>query len=130
MSQRRVQVDIRGTSRGNCSQTVTDALASLAGSPRRTSTTPPTRGRSRTDPEAVSPGEIYDAIEAADVPLVRDDPLDAVKAIRVGEGTLARIEQSPVRALGHNTATSRWPRSARSSRCSRPAPRRSPRRRS
>jgi len=44
------------------------------------------------------------AIEAADVTLMRDDPLDVVKAIRVSEGTLAKIQQNLVWALGYNTA--------------------------
>jgi Cu+-exporting ATPase len=44
------------------------------------------------------------AIEAADVTLMRDDPLDVVKAIRISEATLAKIEQNLVWALGYNTA--------------------------
>ncbi|ELY85246.1 heavy metal translocating P-type ATPase [Natrinema altunense] len=44
------------------------------------------------------------AIEAADVTLMRDDPLDVVKAIRVSEATLAKIKQNLVWALGYNTA--------------------------
>jgi len=44
------------------------------------------------------------AIEAADVTLMRDDPLDVVKAIRISEGTLAKIEQNLFWALGYNTA--------------------------
>jgi Cu+-exporting ATPase len=44
------------------------------------------------------------AIEAADVTLMRDDPLDVVKAIRVSEGTLAKIKQNLFWALGYNTA--------------------------
>jgi Cu+-exporting ATPase len=44
------------------------------------------------------------AIEAADVTLMRDDPLDVVKAIRVSEGTLAKIQQNLFWALGYNTA--------------------------
>ncbi|MFB6079753.1 MAG: HAD-IC family P-type ATPase [Haloferacaceae archaeon] len=44
------------------------------------------------------------AIEAADVTLMRDDPLDVLKAIRVGEGTLAKIRQNLFWALGYNTA--------------------------
>ncbi len=44
------------------------------------------------------------AIEAADVTLMRDDPRDVVKAIRVGEGTLAKIRQNLFWALGYNTA--------------------------
>jgi Cu+-exporting ATPase len=44
------------------------------------------------------------AIEAADVTLMRDDPLDVVKAIRVSEGTLNKIKQNLFWALGYNTA--------------------------
>ena len=44
------------------------------------------------------------AIEAADVTLMRDDPLDVVKAIRISEATLRKIEQNLVWALGYNTA--------------------------
>jgi len=44
------------------------------------------------------------AIEAADVTLMRDDPYDVVKAVRVGEGTLAKIKQNLFWALGYNTA--------------------------
>jgi len=44
------------------------------------------------------------AIEAADVTLMRDDPYDVVKALRVGEGTLAKIKQNLFWALGYNTA--------------------------
>jgi Cu+-exporting ATPase len=44
------------------------------------------------------------AIEAADVTLVRSDPEDVLKAIRVSEGTLAKIRQNLFWALGYNTA--------------------------
>jgi Cu+-exporting ATPase len=44
------------------------------------------------------------AIEAADVTLMRDDPLDVVKAIRISHATLAKIRQNLVWALGYNTA--------------------------
>jgi Cu+-exporting ATPase len=44
------------------------------------------------------------AVEAADVTLMRSDPLDVVKAIRVSEATLAKIKQNLVWALGYNTA--------------------------
>ncbi|WP_435147462.1 heavy metal translocating P-type ATPase [Halobaculum sp. P14] len=44
------------------------------------------------------------AIEAADVTLMRSDPLDVVKAINVSEGTLAKIKQNLFWALGYNTA--------------------------
>jgi Cu+-exporting ATPase len=44
------------------------------------------------------------AIEAADVTLMRDDPLDVVKAIRISEATLTKIKQNLVWALGYNTA--------------------------
>ncbi|WP_135363227.1 heavy metal translocating P-type ATPase [Halosimplex halophilum] len=44
------------------------------------------------------------AIEAADVTLMRSDPLDVVKAVRVSEGTLSKIKQNLFWALGYNTA--------------------------
>ena len=44
------------------------------------------------------------AIEAADVTLMRDDPADVLKAIRVSEGTLSKIKQNLFWALGYNTA--------------------------
>ncbi|WP_075937803.1 heavy metal translocating P-type ATPase [Halosegnis longus] len=44
------------------------------------------------------------AIEAADVTLMRDDPVDVVKAVRISEATLAKIKQNLVWALGYNTA--------------------------
>ncbi len=44
------------------------------------------------------------AIEAADVTLMRDDPRDAVKAIHISAGTLAKIRQNLFWALGYNTA--------------------------
>ncbi|MEF8907342.1 MAG: heavy metal translocating P-type ATPase [Haloarculaceae archaeon] len=44
------------------------------------------------------------AIEAADVTLMRDDPLDVVKAVRISDATLAKIRQNLVWALGYNTA--------------------------
>ncbi|MFC5136139.1 MULTISPECIES: heavy metal translocating P-type ATPase [Haloferacaceae] len=44
------------------------------------------------------------AIEAADVTLMRDDPVDVVKAIRISDATLAKIRQNLVWALGYNTA--------------------------
>jgi Cu+-exporting ATPase len=44
------------------------------------------------------------AIEAADVTLMRDDPVDVVKAIRISDATLAKIKQNLVWALGYNTA--------------------------
>ncbi|PSQ52467.1 heavy metal translocating P-type ATPase [Halobacteriales archaeon SW_8_65_20] len=44
------------------------------------------------------------AIEAADVTLMRDDPVDVVKAIRISEATLQKIKQNLVWALGYNTA--------------------------
>ncbi len=44
------------------------------------------------------------AIEAADVTLMRSDPLDVLKAIRVSEATLAKIRQNLVWALGYNAA--------------------------
>ncbi|AZH26197.1 heavy metal translocating P-type ATPase [Haloplanus aerogenes] len=44
------------------------------------------------------------AIEAADVTLMRNDPLDVVKAIRISDATLAKIQQNLVWALGYNTA--------------------------
>jgi len=44
------------------------------------------------------------AIEAADLTLMRDDPLDVVKAIRISDATLKKIKQNLVWALGYNTA--------------------------
>jgi Cu+-exporting ATPase len=44
------------------------------------------------------------AIEAADVTLMRDDPLDVVKAIRISDGTLRKIKQNLFWAFGYNTA--------------------------
>ncbi|ELZ12257.1 copper-transporting ATPase [Halovivax asiaticus JCM 14624] len=43
------------------------------------------------------------AIEAADVTLMRDDPVDVVKAIRISDATLQKIKQNLVWALGYNT---------------------------
>jgi Cu+-exporting ATPase len=44
------------------------------------------------------------AIEAADVTLMRDDPMDVLKAIRVSDGSLSKIKQNLFWALGYNTA--------------------------
>jgi len=44
------------------------------------------------------------AIEAADVTLMTDDPLDVVKAIRISDATLQKIKQNLVWAFGYNTA--------------------------
>jgi len=44
------------------------------------------------------------AIEAADVTLMRDDPVDVVRAIRISDATLQKIKQNLVWALGYNTA--------------------------
>jgi len=44
------------------------------------------------------------AIEAADVTLLRDDPRDVTKAIRISAGTLSKIKQNLFWALGYNTA--------------------------
>ncbi len=44
------------------------------------------------------------AIEAADVTLMRDDPLDVVKAIRISDATLRKIKQNLGWALGYNTS--------------------------
>jgi Cu+-exporting ATPase len=44
------------------------------------------------------------AIEAADVTLMRSDPADVVKAVRISEGTLAKVRQNLFWALGYNTA--------------------------
>ncbi|WP_123538922.1 MULTISPECIES: heavy metal translocating P-type ATPase [Halobacteriales] len=44
------------------------------------------------------------AIEAADLTLMRDDPLDVVKAIRISDATLKKIKQNLVWAFGYNTA--------------------------
>lgn len=44
------------------------------------------------------------AIEAADITLMRDDPIDVLKAIRISNATLMKIKQNLVWALGYNTA--------------------------
>ncbi|MFD1514397.1 heavy metal translocating P-type ATPase [Halomarina rubra] len=44
------------------------------------------------------------AIEAADVTLMRNDPVDVVKAIRISDATLSKVKQNLVWALGYNTA--------------------------
>ncbi|WP_438267112.1 heavy metal translocating P-type ATPase [Haladaptatus salinisoli] len=44
------------------------------------------------------------AIEAADVTLMRDDPRDVLKAVRISAGTLSKIKQNLFWALGYNTA--------------------------
>ena len=44
------------------------------------------------------------AIEAADVTLMHDDPLDVLRAIRISDGTLRKIKQNLFWALGYNTA--------------------------
>jgi len=44
------------------------------------------------------------AIEAADITLMRDDPVDVVKAIRISDATLQKIKQNLVWALGYNTS--------------------------
>ncbi|MFB6284834.1 MAG: HAD-IC family P-type ATPase, partial [Halobacteria archaeon] len=44
------------------------------------------------------------AIEAADITLMRDDPLDVVKAVRISDATLRKVKQNLVWALGYNTA--------------------------
>ena len=44
------------------------------------------------------------AIEAADVTLMRSDPGDVVKAIRISDATLQKIKQNLLWALGYNTA--------------------------
>ncbi|MBX0323047.1 heavy metal translocating P-type ATPase [Halomicroarcula sp. F13] len=43
------------------------------------------------------------AIEAADVTLLRDDPADVLKAIRISSATLQKIKQNLFWALGYNT---------------------------
>jgi Cu+-exporting ATPase len=43
------------------------------------------------------------AIEAADVTLMRDDPADVLKSIRISEATMAKIKQNLFWALGYNT---------------------------
>ena len=44
------------------------------------------------------------AVEAADVTLLRDDPVDVVRAVRVSEATLRKVRQNLFWALGYNTA--------------------------
>jgi len=43
------------------------------------------------------------AIEAADVTLLRDDPADVLKTIRISEASLQKIKQNLFWALGYNT---------------------------
>lgn len=43
------------------------------------------------------------AIEAADVTLMRDNPMDVVKAIQISNATIQKIKQNLVWALGYNT---------------------------
>jgi len=43
------------------------------------------------------------AIEAADVTLLRDDPADVLKAIRISDASLRKIKQNLFWALGYNT---------------------------
>jgi Cu+-exporting ATPase len=43
------------------------------------------------------------AIEAADVTLMRDDPSDVLRTIRISEATLQKIKQNLFWALGYNT---------------------------
>ena len=43
------------------------------------------------------------AIEAADVTLLRDDPADVLKTIRISEASLRKIKQNLFWALGYNT---------------------------
>jgi Cu+-exporting ATPase len=43
------------------------------------------------------------AIEAADVTLMRDDPADVLKAIRISGASLRKIKQNLFWALGYNT---------------------------
>jgi len=42
------------------------------------------------------------AIESADVTLMRDDPADVLKAIRLSEATLSKVRQNLFWALGYN----------------------------
>jgi Cu+-exporting ATPase len=44
------------------------------------------------------------AIEAADVTLMRDNPVDVVKAIRISDATLQKIKQNLFWALGYNAS--------------------------
>ena len=43
------------------------------------------------------------AVEAGDVTLMRSDPYDVVRALNVSEGTMSKIRQNLVWALGYNT---------------------------
>ncbi|ESP89815.1 heavy metal translocating P-type ATPase [Candidatus Halobonum tyrrellensis G22] len=104
MSQHRSRIDIPGMSCANCSQTVSEAAEPLDGVSEANVDLATDEGTVEYDPNVVSPGEIYAAIEAADVTLMRDDPVDVVKAIRISEGTLAKSKQNPFWALGYDTA--------------------------
>jgi Cu+-exporting ATPase len=44
------------------------------------------------------------AIEAADVTLMRSDPMDVLKAVRVSAATISKVRQNLFWALGYNTA--------------------------
>jgi Cu+-exporting ATPase len=44
------------------------------------------------------------AIEAGDVTLMGSDPMDVVRAIRISEGTIAKIKQNLFWALAYNTS--------------------------
>ncbi|PSQ56253.1 heavy metal translocating P-type ATPase [Halobacteriales archaeon SW_7_71_33] len=44
------------------------------------------------------------AVEAADVTLLRDDPVDVVRTVRASEATLRKVRQNLFWALGYNTA--------------------------
>ena len=44
------------------------------------------------------------AVEAADVTLMRSDPTDVVKTVRISAATLAKVRQNLVWALGYNAA--------------------------
>lgn len=44
------------------------------------------------------------AIESSDITLMKDDPLDVVRCLRISEATLQKIKQNLFWALGYNTA--------------------------
>ena len=65
MSQRRAHIDIQGMSCANCSRSIADAVGSLDGVSETNINYATDEGSVEYDPEVVSLGEIYDAIEDA-----------------------------------------------------------------
>jgi len=72
MSQRRSHIDIQGMSCANCSQTIADAVESLDGVTEANINYATDEGSVTYDPDEVSLGRIFDAIEAAGYSPVTD----------------------------------------------------------